>query len=231
MKRRSYLRSKSLVTIATLAVAIVVPAARASADPNELRSARAGSAGYHNVNTAIAAGYGLFTDVNGVACIDNPGVGAMGIHYVNSALVGDPTENAATPEAVVYEPEPDGHLRMVAVEYVVLKSAWDAAGNTAPPSLFGQTFMLIPSPNRFGLPDFYALHAWIGKYNPSGMFSMWNPDVSCTGDQTNGPGPTHTGHGDQCEGFANSHGRDDVNVPTPAEPEDHGTWLPHGWDS
>ena len=126
MKRRNYLRSRSLVAIATLAVAVVVPAVRASAGTNDLSRARAGAAPYHDVNAAVAAGYGEFTDVNGIACIDNPGVGAMGIHYVNSALVGDPTENAATPEAVVYEPEPDGHLRMVAVEYIVVKSAWDS---------------------------------------------------------------------------------------------------------
>jgi hypothetical protein len=223
MTKRKYLRSRSLVAIATLAVALVVPAVRASADPNDLSVARASTAGFHDVNTAIAAGYGLFTDVNGIACIDNPGVGAMGIHYVNSALVGDPTENAATPEAVVYEPEPDGHLRMVAVEYVVLKSAWDAAGNTAPPSLFGQPFMLLTSPNRFGLPDYYALHAWIGKYNPSGMFSMWNPAVSCTGNSTNQPGPGDTRHDGECDSFGNPHGRDDTGDFAPAEPEDRWT--------
>ena len=33
--------------------------------------------------------------------------------------------------------------------------------------------------NRFGLPAFYSLHAWIWKHNPSGTFSMWNPNVSC----------------------------------------------------
>ena len=103
----------------------------------------------------------------------------MGIHYVNGALVGDPAENASAPEAVVYEPDANGHMRLVALEYVVLKSDWENAGNTAPPSLFGEEFMLVSSPNRYGLPDFYALHAWIGKHNPTGMFSMWNPLVSC----------------------------------------------------
>ena len=56
---------------------------------------------------------------------------------------------------------------------------WEADGNDAPPSLFGEEFMLVPSPNRYGLPDFYALHVWIGKHNPSGMFAMWNPLVHC----------------------------------------------------
>jgi hypothetical protein len=179
MKNRKSLRSRALVAIAMLTVAVGVSAAAASAGTNELSQARAGTASYHNFDKAQAAGYGLFTDANKIACIDNPGVGAMGIHYVNGALVGDPSENPSTPEAVVYEPQSNGRLRLVALEYVVLKADWEGAGNTAPPSLFGEPFMLVPSPNRYGLPDFYALHAWIGKHNPSGMFSMWNPLVSC----------------------------------------------------
>jgi hypothetical protein len=179
MSIRKPVRKMALVAIATLAVAVVVPTVTASAGPNELSKARAGTARYHDVKTALASGYGLFTDKDGIACIDKAGVGAMGIHYVNGTQVGDPTENAATPEAVVYEPNSHGRLRMVALEYVVLKADWEADGNNAPPSLFGESFMLIPSPNRYGLPDFYALHAWIGKHNPSGMFAMWNPVVHC----------------------------------------------------
>jgi hypothetical protein len=172
-------RKLGLVAIVTLALALTIPAVTASAGTNELSKARAGTAGYHDVKTALAAGYGLFTDAAGIACIDKAGVGAMGIHYVNGQQVGDPTENAATPEAVVYEPNAHGRLRLVALEYVVLKADWEADGNDAPPSLFGEEFMLIPSPNRYGLPDFYALHVWIGKHNPSGMFAMWNPLVHC----------------------------------------------------
>ena len=39
--------------------------------------------------------------------------------------------------------------------------------------------MLTPGGNRFGLPAFYSLHAWIWKFNPSGTFAMWNPQVHC----------------------------------------------------
>jgi hypothetical protein len=179
MTNRKLLRPRSFIAIATLTVATALSAVAASAGPNELSRARAGVAAYHNIDKARDAGYGLFTDANHIACIDSPGVGAMGIHYVNGALVGDPSENAATPEAVVYEPQRNGRLRLVAVEYVVLKSAWEDAGNAHPPSLFGEEFMLVPSPNRYGLPDFYALHAWIGKHNPTGTFSTWNPLVHC----------------------------------------------------
>ena len=102
----------------------------------------------------------------------------MGIHFANVALVGDGEVNAATPEALVYEPKPNGRLRLVAVEYIVFQADWDAT-HSSPPSLFGQEFELMSAPNRYGLPPFYELHAWIWKHNPSGMFNDWNPRVSC----------------------------------------------------
>jgi predicted ATPase len=37
----------------------------------------------------------------------------------------------------------------------------------------------LDSPNRYGLPPFYALHAWAWKVNPSGDFFAWNPRVDC----------------------------------------------------
>ncbi|MGH2946330.1 MAG: hypothetical protein ACRDPC_08740, partial [Solirubrobacteraceae bacterium] len=155
-------------------------AALATAGPADAGQAdvRAATARYHQLDRAQADGYGLFTDAQGIACIDSPGEGAMGIHYVKGALVGDGAIDAATPEALVYEPQRNGRLRLVAVEYVVFKDAWDAA-NASPPTLFGRELHLIGAGNRYGLPPFYALHAWLWKHNPSGMFSDWNPRVSC----------------------------------------------------
>ncbi len=45
-----------------------------------------------------------------------------------------------------------------------------------------------PDGNRFGLPAFYSLHAWIWKHNPSGTFEPWNPQVQCA-TQTPGIAP------------------------------------------
>jgi hypothetical protein len=101
----------------------------------------------------------------------------MGVHYLNPALLDDSID-ATSPEALVYGPGPNSQLRLVALEYLVFQAAWDAT-HGAPPSLFGEQFMLTPSPNRYGIPAFYALHAWIWNPNPSGMFSPWNPRVSC----------------------------------------------------
>lgn len=153
----------------------------ALADTNDdVATARAATATFHRLDSAKLAGYGLFTDAAGIACIANPGVGAMGIHYVNGSLVGDAILDPARPEALVYEPGGFfGGPRLAALEYIVFKSVWEAAGNTSPPRLFGTPFDLTNSPNRYGIPAFYALHAWVWKPNPAGMFMPWNPRVHC----------------------------------------------------
>jgi hypothetical protein len=48
--------------------------------------------------------------------------------------------------------------------------------------LYGRTLKRIPAGNRYGLPDFYELHAWIWRPNPRGMFDDWNSSVSCLGN-------------------------------------------------
>src|SRR6185437_17051165 len=115
---------------------------------------------FKRLRVAQKHGYAILKDAQGIACIDNPGVGVMGVHYVNGDLVGTTEVNPLKPEALVYEPQKNGRLNLVAVEYVTFKAQWDAT-HKAPPSLFGHRFMLTPNGNRFGLPAFYSLHAWI----------------------------------------------------------------------
>ena len=172
------MRTPKLLVLGARAVAMLTCSATAVADPNGLSTARAATAGYHNIDAAVDNGYGLFTDAQGIACIDNPGVGGMGIHYVNLPLVLSGTIDAASPQALVYEPQANGRLRLVAVEYIAFQATWDAK-HTSPPSLFGQQFTLTPAGNRYGIPAFYELHAWLWKHNPLGMFDDWNPLVSC----------------------------------------------------
>jgi hypothetical protein len=143
-----------------------------------LAAVRASTAAYHDARIAQANGYAILADTAGKTCIDEPGVGGMGVHYVNGDVVGDPAVNARQPEAVVYRPTTNGRLQLAAAEYVVLKGAWDA-NHAAPPALFGHEFMLTDAPNRFGLPAFYSLHVWAWDHNPTGTFEMWNPDVVC----------------------------------------------------
>jgi hypothetical protein len=171
---------------AALSVALLLAAfaaAVATAGPGaagSTKDATRATARFHDLTVAKRAGYGLLEDRDGVACIamdEMPGMGAMGVHYVKSSLVASPTLDVRTPEALVYAPA-GGRLRLAAVEYVVLKSAWGAR-HASPPSLFGHAFNLTPAGNRFGLPAFYSLHAWIWKHNPAGTYAMWNPDVRC----------------------------------------------------
>jgi hypothetical protein len=179
------MRMKFLLSAATALGSILAMTGSAVACPGggnsarDVISARAHTAAFQNINVATHHGYSLLTDAAGIACIDSPGVGGMGIHYVKGSLVDDPAERAATPELLVYEPLKNGRLRLVALEYVVIQSAWETAGNVRPPSLYGRQFTLTPAGNRFGLPAFYELHAWVWKRNPLGMFEDFNPRVSC----------------------------------------------------
>ena len=170
------------VLVVALAVAAVAAAAAlaGSGGTGSTADAARATARFHDLAVAKRAGYGLLRDKRGVACIamdGMPGMGAMGVHYAKGSLVADGTLAVSAPEAVVYAPE-GGKLRLAAIEYVVLKSAWDAK-HASRPSLFGHAFDLTPAGNRFGLPAFYSLHAWIWKHNRAGTFAMWNPQVSC----------------------------------------------------
>ena len=113
-------------------------------------------------------------------CVSGPQSGAMGVHYVNGGLVGDGVVDEQHPEALVYEPK-GNHLELVAVEFIVLASQWDAAHtDNLPPTLRGQVFQFNSAPNRYRLPAFYELHVWMGRNNPSGTYADWNPNVSCS---------------------------------------------------
>ena len=180
MNARMFRRLGGVATIVTVAAsAVALTFAPASAAPNDAAAARQGTAQYHDSSriTTNSDWFQLY-DLQNITCIDNP-AGGMGIHFVNGGRVGDAVLNASQPEAVIYEPQKNGRLRLVALEYVVLKSVWEDAGNSEPPSLYGHEFEFVAEGNRYGLPDFYELHAWIWKHNPSGMHDDWNPNVSC----------------------------------------------------
>jgi hypothetical protein len=153
--------------------------------------ARSATAKYHNLTVAKKVGYSILADAAGITCIAEPQMGAMGVHYVKGDLVKDPAIDAKDPEGLVYAPDRHGGLHLAALEYVVIKSDWDAkqpqsptlgVGNPvapAPRMLFGQEFNFTDAPNRYGLPPFYSLHAWVWQDNPAGTFEMWNPRVHC----------------------------------------------------
>jgi hypothetical protein len=174
------------VAFAILALtASVIPALAAPGGQSNVAGARQATARFHDLDEAKEAGYSIVVaDLAGITCIDSP-TGAMGVHYLNIGLapeLGDAsaaaTVDAATPELLVYAPDGDGHLRLVALEYLALRANWDAH-NTAPPTLFGRDFDLTLAGNRYGLPDFYSLHAWIWNPNPTDLFAPYNTRVTC----------------------------------------------------
>jgi len=130
---------------------------------------------FRDVTVAEAEGYALQ-----FGCVTGPDAGAMGMPFVKGALVGDDVIDPAQPEIVIYEPKPDGRLKLIGADFLVLKDVWDAK-HAAPPQLMGQLFHLFEAPNRFGLPAFYTLHVWAWKENPNGSFVNWHPNVKCDG--------------------------------------------------
>jgi hypothetical protein len=174
------MRTRKFAVLLALAAGVLAAAGIAMAsDPHsETAAVKNATNRYHDVAVAEDAGYAELKDLAGIACIESA-AGGMGIHYANVGLVLDGQIDPLQPEAVVYEPRDQGKaLKLVAVEYVVLAEAWDA-GHLEPPSLFGREFDFTPAGNRYGLPDFYSLHAWIGKPNPAGYLEPYNPRIDC----------------------------------------------------
>lgn len=128
---------------------------------------------FKDVAVAEAEGYALQ-----FGCVSGPDSGAMGLHYVNGPLVADGELDATRPEIVIYEPAPNGQVRLVGADYLVLADAWNAK-HASPPELMGQLFHLFDAPNRFGLPPFYTLHVWAWKESPTGTFVNWHSNISC----------------------------------------------------
>ena len=138
-----------------------------------VRIVREATARFQDPAVAEAEGYKLQ-----FGCVSGSDFGAMGMHFVNDALVMDPKLDPWHPEIVIYEPQPNGKLRLIGADFLVLADMWDTA-KFGQPQIMGQLLHLFESPNRFGLPNFYTLHVWAWKDSPTGTFVNWNANVSC----------------------------------------------------
>ena len=132
----------------------------------DLAALRRLTAPFHNFDKAEAAGWGAQI----TPCLEDATLGAQGFHYGNPAFI-DGEANALEPELLLYEPQPNGRLRLVGIEYIVPFTIVPATAD--PPSLFGQDFH---QNFVFGV---WALHVWVWRHNPSGLVADWNPQVSC----------------------------------------------------
>jgi hypothetical protein len=142
---------------------MLATASAAAADNPLADHVRAANDRFRDVKVALAEGYAP------IPCASGVDGGAMGVHYVKASLIGESVD-IKQPQAVMYEPRPDGRMELIAVEYITTKG---------PAELEGQLFNFNGSPNRYGLPPFYELHVWAWKPNARGAFADMNPAVSC----------------------------------------------------
>jgi hypothetical protein len=176
--RRIAVSAASVLALAAAGATYAAQSQASAQGPSLPAQVRAATAPYHDLSTAQDAGWNvLFHDVTGQTCIEDlgtPSMGGMGYHYVNPGNIG--STDPAQPAAVIYAGNPR-HQRLVGVEYLVPDSP---TGSASMPSIDGQDFMYTPPGNRIlGDTAFWSLHVWAWDHNPSGMYSMWNPKVSC----------------------------------------------------
>ncbi|HJU75812.1 MAG TPA: hypothetical protein VJ717_18860 [Gemmatimonadaceae bacterium] len=123
------------------------------------------TARYHNLDVATADGFVLLHP-----CESRPGEGPVGIVYVNFARLLDGLVDPASPDALIYEPTRNGRERLVGVEFAIPYPLWT---QQTPPQFLGATFQ---REDEFGV---FALHVWVWRHNPDGLFAEANPNVSC----------------------------------------------------
>ena len=165
----------------------------------ELESIRAATARFRDVNVALKEGY-VRDPMNHCFIAPFEGypkqLGAMGIHYFRPDLLGVtettlPINGTGThtdftrPSILLYEPQEDGRLELVAVENLVFADAWHR-GEKARPTFRGNEFYrMIDNPATTDVNEahmfmpHYELHMWLYRDNPNGMFAQFNPNVTC----------------------------------------------------
>jgi hypothetical protein len=183
--------------IAALTLALAAPAA--ALEPS-LEEVRAATERFRDVKVALAEGY-LRDPMN--LCDTAPmmgrpaELGAMGIHYFRPDLLGisappNPRVDGngthtdfLKPSILIYEPQADGGLELVAVENLVFEKAWKAAGNAERPRYLGVAYdHMFDDPatkvdEAHMFEPHFDRHVWIYRDNPNGVFAQFNPKVSC----------------------------------------------------
>ncbi|MFD9408074.1 hypothetical protein ACFWBN_13800 [Streptomyces sp. NPDC059989] len=174
-----------LTTAASLALAPALPAA-AHGDPGRAAADRAltyrATARYQQHDNAVRDGY-----VPDKYCVTDraTGSGSLGYPHFNHAY--DNSLDPAKPAALYYEDDGQGGKRLVGVQWLVYDRDQKLETDDDRPSLFGVPFK-GPRPGNFrGQPIHYALHLWLWKKNPRGLFETYNPAVTCLPGTTRPP--------------------------------------------
>ncbi len=190
----------TLFDVAISAAAIAAALVSAAVAEPDLATVRAATERFQDVKVALAEGY--VRDPGNVCetaeMMGRPAkLGAMGIHFFRPDLLGisgppNPRVDGngthtdfRKPSILIYEPQADGSLRLVAVENLVFQKAWREAGNTAPPKFHGVEWDRMqddPSTKTDEAHMFephFDRHVWLYRDNPNGIFAPFNPNVTC----------------------------------------------------
>ena len=199
---KNALRTAALATAAVLA-ATGEPVVAETPGPGEptLAEMRAATERFRDVQVALAEGY-IRDPADMCETADMLGkpasAGAMGVHYFRPDLLGvtappNPRVNGTStytdfraPAILIYEPQVDGSMELVAVENLVFQESWAAAGHASPPTFHGVPYDDMKDDPATAVDEahnfepHYDRHVWLYRENPNGMFEPFNPAVSCT---------------------------------------------------
>ena len=206
------LLTATMIATAALAAAAPAPVLPVQTEPT-IEEVRAATERFRDVKAALAEGY-LPDPANRCETAAAMGLpkelGGMGIHYFRPDLLGidgppNPKVNGTgvhtdfrTPAILIYEPRADGSLELVAVENLVFEKAWKAAGNAAPPSFHGSQYERMADDPATAMDEahhfepHYDKHVWLYRTNPKGMYTPFNPAVTC--EHAKGSGAPHAAH-------------------------------------
>ena len=204
--------SKPLM-IAPLALVLAAAAPPTLARDPSLAEVLAATERFRDVKVAEAEGY-VREPTNTCETADMMGRpvsdGAMGVHYMRPDLLGITAPpnprvdgngthtNFLKPGVLIYEPQADGSMELVAVENLVFAKSWHAAGNSKPPSFQGVPFDRMADDPATALDEahefepHYDRHVWLYRRNPKGLFAQFNPSVTCA-HHKGGPHHHHAG--------------------------------------
>lgn len=196
---------KFLFDIAVSASAIVGALVSSQMQEPDLAAVRAATERFQDVKVALAEGY-IRDPGNMCDTADMMGrpasLGAMGIHYFRPDLLGisgppDPKVNGngthtdfRKPAILIYEPQADGSMKLVAIENLVFQKAWREAGNEAPPTFQGVTWDRMEDDPATSIDEAHMFephfdrHVWLYRANPNGVFAQFNPNVTCKHHKT-----------------------------------------------
>ncbi|HEY2162649.1 MAG TPA: hypothetical protein VGH04_01605 [Gemmatimonadaceae bacterium] len=190
--RNGYIRSLSTAAWLTTVVAALSTASPASLSAQAKQQGAVMNVAAINVvrkaldkykDPIVAVHDGYYSSV---ACVDFPGggtehgsmeykPGAMGVHFINMALVG-PKLDSTKPQVLLYEPVGD--------KLVLTGAEWFVPTELAktPPTILGHQLMGPMEGHAPIMPaelHHWDLHVWLWKDNPNGMFSATNSAVKC----------------------------------------------------